>query len=385
MDIRHLRVLRLTESLIGFYDGRIPGWRFAPQPNWVDDGALSLGICSYALVDEDEAIVYDTHVSVEHAVAIRRELERLGVRHIIVVLSHWHLDHVAGTEAFADCEIVASALTRDRLTRRRVAIEEGTSDSGPPAISPLILPTTVFDGQTWLTVGKLRVAATHVDIHSADGVILHVPDEGVLLAGDTLEDTVTYVSEPEALETHLGELERLQQLEAARIYPNHGDPRVLKASGYGEGLIRATQRYVGDLLRVPHHPGLAALDLRTFVADSLDAGWITYFEPYERVHQKNLAKVARAARRALRPRRHSRSSAGSDSRRRSAIHWSRKRRRRSAAEADRRRSRSGPHRTRGSGAVVWKARRSSFQSFYVVQCSRQSSLKSRRRSSFGGA
>ncbi len=293
MDLRYLRILRLSRNLVGFYDGRVPGLRFAPTPNWVDDGALSLGICSYALIDGADAIVYDTHVSVEHAVAIRGELERLGVRHIVVVLSHWHLDHVAGAEAFADCEIVASRLTGDLLTGGRAAIEAGTSAEGPPAISPLVLPTTVFEGQTWLTAGKLRVAAEQFDIHSADCVVLHLPDQGLLLAGDTLEDTVTYVSEPEALDRHLRELERLQGLNAERIYPNHGSPRVLEATGYGEGLIRATQRYIRDLQRVPYDPALAGLPLRTFVAESLDAGWLTYYEPYERVHKSNLAEVMR--------------------------------------------------------------------------------------------
>lgn len=295
VDVRHLRILRLSRNLIGFYDGRVPGLRFAPEPNWVDDGALSLGICSYVLVDARDGIVYDTHISVEHALAIRRELERLGVRHIVVVLSHWHLDHVAGTEAFAGCEIIASRLTAELLTGRHAAIEAGTSDHGPPAISPLVLPTTVFEGQTELTAGKLRVAAEQFEIHSADGVVLHLPDQGLLLAGDTLEDTVTYVSEPERLERHIDELERLRRLKATRIYPNHGNPRVLQASGYGEGLILATQSYIRDLLRAPRDPALAGRDLRAFVANSLDAGWITYYEPYERVHQSNLEEVSRAA------------------------------------------------------------------------------------------
>ena len=66
MSLEHARVLRLSERLLGFYDGRVAGDRFAPQSNWVDDGALSLGICSYALVDGADAIVYDTHVSAAH-------------------------------------------------------------------------------------------------------------------------------------------------------------------------------------------------------------------------------------------------------------------------------------------------------------------------------
>ena len=76
----HMRVLRPADGVLAFYDGRVEGYRFAEGPNWVDDGALSLGIASYAVIDGDEALVYDTHVSVEHAGFIRRLLEDEGVR-----------------------------------------------------------------------------------------------------------------------------------------------------------------------------------------------------------------------------------------------------------------------------------------------------------------
>jgi cyclase len=290
VNLEHVRTLRLSEHLLGFYDGRIAGERFAPEPNWVDDGALSLGVCSYALIDGDDAIVFDTHISAAHGRLIRRTLEGLGVRRIIVVLSHWHLDHVAGTAAFADCEIVSSRLTAERLTGQREAIEDG-SLKGPPAISPLILPTTVFERQSSLTAGRLHADLVQFEIHSADGTALHIADGGLLLVGDMLEDTVTYVSEPERLETHLGELDRLRRLAAQHIYPDHGNESVIAASGYGDGLMQATQRYIRDLLRVKDEPALADLDLRSFVSDSLEAGWLTYYEPYERVHRSNLARV----------------------------------------------------------------------------------------------
>ncbi len=290
MSLEHVRTLRLSEHLLGFYDGRVAGQKFASGPNWVDDGALSLGVCSYALIDGAEAIVYDTHISTAHGMLIRHTLEGLGVRRIVVALSHWHLDHVAGTAAFADCEIVASRLTSERLTQHQSAIESGILN-GPPAISPLILPTTVFDARTRLTAGKLRADLIEFDIHSVDGTALHVADDGVLLVGDMLEDTVTYVTEPDRLERHLDELDRLRELRARRIYPDHGSDRVIAATGYSEGFILATQRYIRDLLRVPREPALADLDLRTFVAASLEAGWITYYEPYERVHRRNVERV----------------------------------------------------------------------------------------------
>ena len=290
MSTSHLRTLRLTDHLLGFYDGRVPGQTFADGPNWVDDGALELGVCSFALVDGADALIYDTHISVPHAAAVRAVVEGLGATRITVVLSHSHLDHIAGTEAFADCEIVSNALTAARLLEHREAIEAGTQ-SGPPAIAPLVLPTRMFEGRTRLEVGRLAVDLVQFDIHSRDATVLHVPDEGLLLAGDTLEDTVTYVSEPEGLARHLGELERMRGLGVQRIYPNHGDPDVIAEGGYAETLISATHEYVEGLLRHARDPRPQDSDLRAFVAGPLAAGWLVYFEPYQRVHESNLAAV----------------------------------------------------------------------------------------------
>lgn len=288
----HLRTLRLTDNLLGFYDGRVPGHRFRPDENWVDDGALELGVCSYALIDGGEALVYDTHISVPHAAAVRRVLEELGATRITVVLSHSHLDHIAGTEAFADCEILANELTAARLADHRAAIEAGTQ-SGPPAIDPLVMPKTTFDRTTQLQVGALAVDLEQFDIHSADGTVLRVASEGILLAGDTLEDTVTYVSEPEGLAAHLAELERLRSYAAGcRIYPNHGTVESIAGGGYADTFITATEEYVTGLLRYARDPRDRDGDLRTFLAGPLAAGWVTYFAPYERVHESNLAAVS---------------------------------------------------------------------------------------------
>jgi cyclase len=286
-----LDVLRLGANLLGFYEGRTPGIGDDPDASWVEDGALSLGICSYALLDGGDAIVYDTHVSVDRARAIRDTLEGLGARRIRVVLSHWHLDHVAGTEAFADCEIIANRLTAERLTEHRAAIEAGTHH-GPPAIAPLVLPTTTFEEHLTLVLPNLQVELVQFDIHSQDETVIHLPVEGVLLAADTLEDTVTYVSEPERLELHIPELERMRQLGAARILPNHGSRARIERGGYAPTLIDATERYIRDLLATAGTPAEAHADLRAFVATQLAAGWLEWFEPYERVHQSNLEAVA---------------------------------------------------------------------------------------------
>jgi cyclase len=285
-----LHVLRLGAHLVGFYEGRTPGIGDDPAASWVEDGALSLGICSYALVDGSDAIVYDTHVSVDRARTIRSTLERLGVRRIRVVLSHWHLDHVAGTEAFADCEIISNRLTAELLSEHRGAIEAGTHE-GPPAIAPLVLPTTTFEDRLTLDMPTLRVELVQFDIHSQDETVIHLPAEDLLLAADTLEDTITYVSEPERLELHIDELERMRRLGAGRILPNHGSRERIERGGYAPTLIDATERYIRDLLATAAAPTEPVADLRVFVADQLAAGWIEWFEPYERVHRSNVEAV----------------------------------------------------------------------------------------------
>lgn len=282
-----LRVLRPAPGILAFYEGREEGHRFAPGPNWVDDGALSLGIASYAILDGEEALVYDTHVSVERGRLIREAVEAEGARRIVVALSHWHLDHVAGTEAFGDCEVIATARTAELLAANREAIEAGELE-GPPAIAPLLGPTRTFEESLTLTVGRTAVRLIHVDVHSDDAAVAWLPERRLLLAGDTVEDTVTYVDEPESLPVHLRDLDRLLALGPERVLPNHGDAEAIAGGGYGPGLIRATRDYIRLLISSREEPALREAPLRELLREHLDSGDLRYFEPYEQVHRHNL-------------------------------------------------------------------------------------------------
>ena len=285
--MEHLRVLRPAPGVYAFYDGRVDGYRFDPRPNWVDDGALSLGIASYAIVSGSAALVYDTHVSLEHARRIRALLEDEGARTFTVVLSHWHLDHVAGTAAFADSPVISCERTAELLTRSRDAIEAGSLE-GPPPIDPLVLPTTTFADRLELEVGTARVELVATEIHSPDACLVWWLERELLFCGDTLEDTVTYVDDADALPTHRANLALLRRLQARRILPNHGDPEVIASGGYGAGLIEATGRYIDLLL----DDSGAERPLRE-VVDMIGSDDLHYYAPYEQVHTQNLAAVAR--------------------------------------------------------------------------------------------
>jgi cyclase len=290
----HLRTLRAAPGVLAFYDGRVEGYRFAAEPNWVDEGALSLGTASFAVVEGDEALVYDTHTTLEHGHWIREALETEGVRRFTVLLSHWHLDHVAGNDAFADCEIVAGARTAELLREHQGEIEAGEHYGWPP-ISPLVHPTRTFDGPQTFRVGGRELEAIPVNIHSDDAIVLWDPTVRLLLAGDTVEDTVTYVEEPQHLDAHLRDLDRLLALEPAAVLPAHGDPEILGGGGYSGGLLTATQDYIRLLRRMPEEPALRELALKDLLAPQLERGELNYFAPYERVHRENVETVLSAA------------------------------------------------------------------------------------------
>jgi cyclase len=290
----HLRVLEPGPGILAFYDGRVEGYRFDPGPNWVDDGALSLGVTVYAILDGDEALVHDTGTTLAHGRLIREELRRRGAERITVVLSHWHLDHVAGTEAFAGSPVISNERTAEHLRAKREAIEDGMLE-GPPAISPLVLPTRTFAERETLTVGATTVELIWANIHSDDQTVLWLPERRLLFCADAMEDTVTYVDEPDQFDAHLQDLVRLAKLDPARILPAHGDPDRIAAGGYPAGLNDATRSYIRLLQRMPNEPELREVPLRELVADSLAAGTLVYFEPYEAVHRQNVETVLTAS------------------------------------------------------------------------------------------
>ncbi|UWQ89949.1 MBL fold metallo-hydrolase [Rhodobacteraceae bacterium M382] len=285
-----LRVLEPAEGVLAFYDGRVPGRRLvSPSWNWLDDAAYELGIASYALISDGEALVYDTSISLAHAGVIRRELEHRGARSIRVALSHHHRDHVAGTEVFADCPILSSRKTAQALAEKRDSYARST-----PPISPLVMPTQVFDGTLTVQVGSMTAQLRPLDIHSFDGTALYLPQTRLLFAGDALEDCATYVAEPERLSRHLAELERLQTWDVDAVFPCHGDPDRIAAGGYATSLISATHSYVSRLLRCRQAPDLADLTLQAFAADSFRTGALIYHEAYDAVHRDNLRAVLEA-------------------------------------------------------------------------------------------
>lgn len=291
-----VRAIAINDHLTAFYQGRPAEASVPPGPrHWPDLGAIFVGVATYAVHDGDTALVYDTFTDTASAQWVRDWLAKAGVKRFILATSHWHLDHIGGNIVYADSMRIATEATRVKLTAKRAAIEGGTEE-GPPAIRPLILPTVGIapDSVVTLMIGNVKAELHPVAIHSADGLVIELPDDKLLLAGDTLEDTATFVAEPESLPQQYKALGAMRGWGFTKILPNHGNPAVIAAGGYGLGFLDATRDYIRALVEHSHDADFQKQPLENFVSVAIKRGDVSLWWPYRDAHANNLASVAKA-------------------------------------------------------------------------------------------
>ena len=131
--------------------------------------------------------------------------------------------------------------------------------------------------------------------------LLWLPDLRILLAGDTVEDCVTYVGAPQDFALHRRDLERMQALAPVHVLPNHGAAEVIASGGYGPGLIAANKRYIEWLQQLDPQETGAGPPMEQLLAAEFSAGDLIPFAPYERIHQQNIARSRAAFREPNRP------------------------------------------------------------------------------------
>ena len=237
-----------------------------------------------AIVSDGEALVVDATASPRSADAIIDDLVRLGVRRLRgIVNSHWHQGHIWGNQAFLErfpaAPVIAHRKTRDdirdfavpdlavqigriraRLAERDSLLRIGLNASGEvmtetergaveqrqilfrdlveglEAVEPE-LPQITFEQTVTVQVGVLTVTLTHLGpAHSFGDVVAHVPERGVLIAGDLV--TKPYPAAAEGFSSIVGwlsALDTLQSMDFDLLIPGHGD------------LVRDPREYLADL------------------------------------------------------------------------------------------------------------------------------------------
>jgi cyclase len=204
------------------------------------------------LIDLGEGVVVDTQSDLPHA---RQMIELFssvwsGMPRY-VVLTHEDIDHVAGNQLFPGAEIIAHRAAAERMKsvadpdeskKLTHAVHHLVSRMVLRAAHPgvlaaakqldehydfdgieLVLPTTVFDERHVLDLGGVEAYLLHFGAaHQAGDVIVHVPSERVLFAGDLLFNQSTPMGWVGSYQAFSDVLDHLIDLEPEIIVPGHG-------------------------------------------------------------------------------------------------------------------------------------------------------------------
>lgn len=176
-------------------------WVLAPNAN-----AMSLaGTNTYIIAPQSgSAVVVDPGPDdLEH---LKKVAETAG-RVSLIILTHRHSDHTGGLDRLVE-------LTQ---APARAVLAEYCRDAEP-----------LQDGEV-LHAGDVELRILATPGHTSDSICVVLPDvgeHGAILTGDTiLGGSTTMIDHPDgSLIDYLESLEKVAELEHARIYPAHGDP-----------------------------------------------------------------------------------------------------------------------------------------------------------------
>jgi cyclase len=222
------------------------------DPTWMmsNAGIVDLG---------GQTLVWDTGTSPRAAIELKRVAEELTGRTVgIVVNSHHHLDHSLGNQVFAGASIFSTRKTRDLMRARfeqlleevkefpewiaqtKTKLETVTDNFARrtlefdlaemlmlqefmPNFKPT-LPTITFEGSLEFHGNtRLARAISFGAGHTGSDTVLHLPEDGILFAGDlVLVDHIPWVGhgDPEAWLGRITDLEKLEPV--TQIVPGHG-------------------------------------------------------------------------------------------------------------------------------------------------------------------
>lgn len=161
--------------------------------------------------------------------AFRTEIARVSDRPVRFLLdTHHHVDHTLGNSLFPEAPVVAHALARREMERVGLPLEAlvrlGPHFAGQLEGVEVRLPDVTFDGGATLYIGNRECRLLHFGTaHTVGDVMVHLPAERVLFAGDVSFHAVT----PLAFEGHIGRwIEVAKRVEAMpdvdTVVPGHG-------------------------------------------------------------------------------------------------------------------------------------------------------------------
>ncbi|HST64693.1 MAG TPA: MBL fold metallo-hydrolase [Mycobacteriales bacterium] len=185
------------------------------------------------VVGEGACLVVDTRASERQARDLIEAIRTITPHPWVVVNTHFHFDHTFGNAVFRPAAIWGHRRAAEQLTvdgeRMRHAIAERHREVGQGELaddidaSRIDPPDELVDDLATLTVGGRPVQLRHLGRgHTDNDLVLTVPDAGLLIAGDLVEEGAPPQFGSAYPLDWPGTLDAVAELATGRVVPGHG-------------------------------------------------------------------------------------------------------------------------------------------------------------------
>ncbi|WP_433514241.1 MBL fold metallo-hydrolase [Nonomuraea sp. CA-143628] len=147
------------------------------------------------IVGDDHCLVLDTRVSHREAADLIEAIKRVTTSPWTVVNTHSHFDHYFGNAMFLPGEIWSHSRCAEEIElygeeQRAKWIERLPEDRRAELEEvEIVAPDHTFTSTATLDIGGRIVHLRHFGLgHSSNDIVAHVPDAGVVFAGDLIEE-----------------------------------------------------------------------------------------------------------------------------------------------------------------------------------------------------
>ena len=217
------------------------------EGTWTEqaDGVLArrhreLDLTTGLVLGDERALVIDTRGDLRQGAELAAAVRSVTTLPLLVALTHAHFDHCFGTGAFGRVPVYAQVGCARALAAtaadQRAAWSRHYREQGDPATADALAgtdpprpdrPVCPRPGDTArLDLGGRTAVLLHPGPgHTDHDLVVHLPDAGVLFAGDLIEQGAPPSHGPDA---HPGSwpaaVDALLALGATALVPGHGDP-----------------------------------------------------------------------------------------------------------------------------------------------------------------
>ena len=207
------------------------------------------------VVTSDGVVVFDALGTPSHGWALLQQIRKVTDAKIrYVVASHYHADHIYGLQAFkdhADAVIVAQERageykdneeTADEKAHQRLDQRRGVLFPWVDKNTRVVPPDITFRNRMTIALGDRRLTLLYAGpAHSSSDMMLLVEPDGVLFAGDIVQNSrIPHMNSDDVSTTQwLAALGEVGRLDPKFIVPGHG-----KASTEAKQAIAFTRDYI---------------------------------------------------------------------------------------------------------------------------------------------